>query len=80
MQLGAREVAVTSVACHPREEVVAVGYQDGMVLAVRFANAEEALLRKPGGGPISALAWDRSGRRLAVGTEKGTAGLVDIAG
>ena len=80
LQLGAREAAVTRVACHPREEVVAVGYKDGMVLAVRFADAEEALLRKPGAGPVSALAWNAAGRRLAVGTEEGAAAVIDLAG
>jgi len=80
VQLGARELAVTRVACHPREEVVAVGYRDGMVMAVRIADADEALLRKAGGGPVSALAWDAAGRHLAFGTEEGSAGLVDIGG
>lgn len=79
LQLGAREVLVTRVACHPREELVAIGYQDGMVLAVRFADAEEALLRRPGGGPVSALAWDARGRRLAFGTEEGAGGIIDLA-
>lgn len=80
LQLGAREVLVSKVACHPKEETVAIGYQDGMILAVRFADAEEALLRRPGGGPVSALVWDKAGRRLAFGTEQGSAGIVDIAG
>ncbi len=80
LQLGAREVLVARVACHPREEVVAVGYQDGMILAVRFADAEEALMRRPGEGPVTALAWDTAGRRLAFGTEEGAAGLVNLAG
>jgi WD40 repeat protein len=80
LQLGAREEPVTRVACHPREELVAVGYRDGMVLAVRFADAEEALLRRPGDGPVSALAWDAAGRRLAFGTEGGAAGVVEVAG
>jgi WD40 repeat protein len=80
LQLGGREVLVTRVACHPREEIVAIGYQDGMVLAVRFADANEALLRRPGGGAVSALAWDAGGRRLAFGTEEGAAGVVDLAG
>lgn len=80
LQLGAREVLVTRVACHPGAEVVAVGYGDGMVLAVRFADAEEALLRRSGGGPVSALAWDAAGQKLAFGTEDGAAGVVSMAG
>jgi hypothetical protein len=58
--------------------MVAVAYQDGMILAVRFADAEEALLRRPGGGPVSALAWDEAGRHLAFGTEQGAGGIVTI--
>lgn len=78
LQLGAREVLVTRVACHPREEMVAIGYQDGMILAVRFADAEEAVMRRPGGGPVSALAWDEAGHRLAFGTEEGAGGVIAI--
>jgi WD40 repeat protein len=76
LQLGAREVLVTRVACHPGEEMLAIGYQDGMVMAVRFADAEEALLRRPGDGPVTALGWDRRGNRLAFGTEQGAGGIV----
>ena len=78
LQLGAREVLVTRVACHPREEIVAVGYQDGMIMAVRFADAEEALLRRPGDGPVTALGWDDRGSRLAFGTEQGAGGIVTL--
>ena len=80
LQLGAREVLATRVACHPREEMAAIGYQDGMILAVRFADGEEALLRRPDGSPVSALAFDGRGGRLAFGTEAGAAGIVDLAG
>jgi len=78
LQLGAREVLVTRVACHPKEEMVAVAYQDGMILAVRFVDAEEAVMRRPGGGPVSALAWDAGGRRLAFGSEQGEGGIIAI--
>jgi len=78
LQLGGRELLVTKVACHPKEEIVAIGYQDGMIMAVRFADAQEALLRRPGDGPVSALTWDASGRLLAFGTEGGAAGIVDL--
>jgi WD40 repeat protein len=80
LQLGAREAVVTRVSCHPRDELLAIGYQDGMVLAVRVADAEEALLRRPAGSPITALAWDGSGRRLAFGTEDGAGGVIVPAG
>jgi WD40 repeat protein len=80
LQLGGRELLVTRVACHPREEIVAIGYQDGMIMAVRFADAQEALLRRPGEGAVSAMAWDPTGRLLAFGTEGGAAGVVDLPG
>mgnify|MGYP001027167988 CR=1 FL=1 len=81
LQLGTRDQTVTFVACHPTEEVVAIGYKDGMVLAVRFADGDQAILRKPDeGGAVSALGWDKKGVRLAFGTEGGMAGVVDLAG
>ena len=81
MELGFRaNVQVTCVTCHPVEELVAIGFSDGMVLAVRFADNKEALLRRPGKGAISALAWGGDGRLLAFGSEAGDCGVIDIAG
>lgn len=81
LELGTRaDSMVTAVACHPAEEMVAIGYADGMVMAVRFADAREALLRRPGKGAISSMAWDAGGARLAFGSEKGDCGVIDIAG
>ncbi|WP_333822367.1 WD40 repeat domain-containing protein [Pinisolibacter sp.] len=80
LQLGPRDRIVTQVACHPTEDVVALGYDDGMVLAVRFGDAAEVLLRKPGAAPLSALAWDGAGVRVVFGAENGEAGVIDIRG
>ena len=80
LQLGAYSQPVTRVACHPEEEIVAVGYADGLILLVRFEDAQEVMLRRPGEGPISALGWDVAGFRLAFGAETGEAGVIDIAG
>jgi hypothetical protein len=49
-------------------------------MAVRFADHAEVVLRHPGTAPISALAWDAKGFRLAFGCENGEAGIVDIRG
>ncbi len=79
LQLGTRgDFFVTAVACHPKEEVVAVGYQDGMVMLCRFEDNAEVLLRRPGKGPVSALEWDGEGARLAFGTEEGEAGIISL--
>jgi WD40 repeat protein len=70
------EHKVAVVACHPRQEVVAVGYEDGMVLLVRIEDGAEILARKPRGAPVTALAWDLT--RVAFGTDDGAAGVIDL--
>lgn len=79
LELGTRgDVAVTCVACHPRDEIVAIGYSDGMVLAARFADQKEVLLRRPGKGAITSMAWDEQEARLAFGSDAGDCGIIDI--
>jgi WD40 repeat protein len=81
LELGTRgDAMVTCVSCHPSEEVVAIGYDDGMVLASRFADQKEVLLRRPGKGAVTALMWDGEGRRIVFGTATGDCGVIDIAG
>lgn len=77
------EVKVTRVAFHPTALVVALGYEDGMVLLCRITDGSEILVRRPDEGAparISALAWDEKGARLAVGAETGAAGVLTLPG
>jgi WD40 repeat protein len=76
--LSPREARVVAVACHPVEDVAAVGYGDGMVLLVRLSDGAEILARKPGRAEISALAWSKAGDLLGYGTEDGEAGVVAV--
>lgn len=78
LELGGRQELVTRVACHPSEEIAALGYDDGMILLSRFADREEVLLARPNGSPVSALAWSGNGLELAFGCESGAAGLIDL--
>ncbi len=80
LELAPRDRIVTAVACHPSEDVVAIGYDDGMIVAARFADSAEVLLRHPGEAPVSAMAWDKAGVRVAFGCENGEAGTIDIRG
>jgi WD40 repeat protein len=72
------EAQAEIVACHPKQEVVAVGYADGLVLLVRIDDGAEVLAHKPAGAPVTALAWSAGGKMLAVGTEDGEAGVIDL--
>ncbi len=76
--LAPSEHRVETVACHPKQEIVATGYADGMVLLVRIQDGAEILARKPGAGPVTALGWSADGRFLAFGTEDGAAGVLDL--
>ncbi len=79
LELGTRgNSMVTAVACHPAEDLVAIGYIDGMILGVRFGDAREVVLRRGGKGAITAMAWDKAGFRLAFGSEPGDCGVIDI--
>lgn len=80
IELGTRgNTMVTAVACHPKDEIVAIGYADGMILAGRIADQKEVLLRREGKGPITSMGWDDAGIRLAFGSESGDCGVVDIS-
>lgn len=78
LQLGARDAIVTRVACHPREELLAIGYQDGQVSSVRFDDIRDVVYRRPGGSPVSSMAWDKNGTRLVFGCEDGGSGIVTL--
>jgi WD40 repeat protein len=72
------EHRVDVVACHPRTDVAAAGYNNGLVLLARIEDGAEILAKKPGDAPVTALAWSGDGRLLAWGTESGEAGIVDL--
>ena len=77
--LAPSEHRVEVVACHPKQEIVATGFADGMVLLVRVEDGAEILAKRPGEAPVTALAWSGDGKLLAFGTESGEAGVVDLA-
>jgi WD40 repeat protein len=77
--LAPTEHRIGVVACHPKQDIVATGYGDGLVLLVRIEDGAEILAKKPGDAPVTALAWSADGLLLAFGTESGEAGIIDLA-
>lgn len=79
-ELGSRaNIMVTNVAFHPVEDVLAIGFIDGMILGVRLADGKEALLRRPGKGAITSMDWSATGKLLAFASEAGDCGIIDIS-
>jgi WD40 repeat protein len=81
-ECGVRPKRVSQVAFHPAALVLAIGYDDGFVMLVRLTDASELAVRAPKpsdkAGAISALAWDKQGRSLAIGGADGYAGLLTL--
>ena len=72
------QARVTQVACHPKQDILAAGYSDGTILMVRLDDGAEILVRRNGGEPVSALAWNAKGTLLAFAVEDGDAGLLQL--
>ena len=80
LELGTRaNIMATSVKFHPLEDILAIGFIDGMILAVRISDSKEALLRRPGKGAITAMSWSGNGKLLAFASEAGDCGVIDIS-
>jgi WD40 repeat protein len=69
---------VCEVAAHPREPVVAAGYDNGSVLIGTLATGEALIARPAGGGRVTSLDWSPDGEALAVATESGALTLLRI--
>lgn len=72
------QARVSAVACHPKQDIMAAGYSNGTVLMVRLEDGAEILLRRDGGAPISALAWNSKGTLVAFAAEDGEGGLLEF--
>jgi WD40 repeat protein len=76
---GGDGINCTRVACHPKEDHIAGGFADGLVVLADIGSSRILPVAPPGHGAVSALAWSPDGRRLALGTESGLAAIVDFA-
>jgi WD40 repeat protein len=76
---GGDGIVCTRVAAHPRDEMVAGGFADGLVVLADVNTSRVLPVAPPGRGPVSALVWSPDGSQLAIGTENGFAAIVDLA-
>jgi WD40 repeat protein len=72
------QVRVSAVACHPKQDILACGYNDGTILMVRLEDGAEILVRRNGTAAVSALGWNAKGTLLAFSDEEGEAGILPL--
>jgi len=72
------EVLVSAVACHPRRDVLALGYADGAVALASFDEDGARVLRAAGRGAVTSVAWHNGGERLAYGCDSGECGVLEV--
>ena len=65
----ASKAAVTQVACHPTQALIAAGHHNGAIALSQPGQADVLVVRAAGSGPVTALAWSPDGTRLAFGTQ-----------
>ncbi len=76
---GGDGVNCTQVACNPKDDLVAGGFEDGLVVLADIGSSRILPVVPPGNGPVTTLAWSPDGTQLAIGTENGFAAIVDFA-
>ena len=69
---------VTALAANPKHDVIAAGFENGIVILGQPGPGGAALIIGEDGPPVTALAWNPDGDRLLAGTEAGLVHLVDF--
>jgi hypothetical protein len=72
------QARVTIVACHPKQDILAAGYDNGTILMVRMEDGAEILVRRNGEAPVAALGWNAKGSLLAFADETGDGGMLEL--
>jgi hypothetical protein len=75
---GVSGALVTSVACHPKRDIIAAGFEDGQVLLFRMEDAADILVANVTGVPVSGMAFSHDGAQLGYTRENGSIGLLNL--
>ncbi len=71
---------VTTVACHPADDIVRIGYEEAMILGARFADSKGSPVGAPGQWRDHRHGLEQERRQLVLDRRRADCGVVDIAG
>jgi len=75
---GADSRLVTQDAPHPKDEMVAAGYSDGMIVLAPLDGRMEIMINPPSEAAINGLVWNAAGDALFASSESGTMTLFTV--
>jgi len=70
-------VLVKQVAANPKNDFIAIGYENGLVLLAKFGMQDELLIHEEKAS-VTCLEWSSDGKQLLIGMKDGTAGVVNF--
>jgi WD40 repeat protein len=70
---------VSRVAAHPKQEVVAAGFEDGLVVLFRLDSLDSLKIAPASGAAVTGLCFSADGAQLALVREDGSGLFVDLA-
>jgi WD40 repeat protein len=75
---GPDEALVTAVACHPKQDILAAGFENGLVLLFRMDDAADILVANANGSAVSSIAFSSDGKQMGFIRENGSIGLLNL--
>ncbi len=75
---GPDQALVTAVACHPKQDILAAGFENGLVLLFRMDDAADILVTNANGSAVSGMAFSTDGKQLGYIRENGSTGLLNL--
>jgi WD40 repeat protein len=69
-------VVIETIASHPTKDLVATGYQNGLISVTSIGKPDELLLRNASGEAVTTMSWSPDGEHLSVGDKSGGCSIV----
>ena len=70
--------SIEAIAKHPTRPLIAVGYENGMLILNQIGKPDELLIKTEGHGAISSVKWSSDADHIAVGSNHGFATIIEL--
>jgi len=69
-------VVINAIAAHPKLDLVATGYANGLVAIAKVGTSQDMMLHHEPNTEVSAVSWSKTGEHLAIAFSSGKAAII----